>query len=478
MRTPVVGLLTHYLELYDRLVPDARIRVEAFAADVAAELARMGMRVIPSGVCRVRAEFDRAVAEFERCGADVIVSLHLAYSPSLESADALSATSLPLIVLDTTPASGYGPGQEPSELLYNHGIHGVQDMCNVLLRRGKAFAIEAGRWGAPDLLNRVAGWLRAATVRTSLRHARVGRIGEPFEGMGDFAIPPEELLATLGITTVECGFGRLREFLPLDGDPGVQAEMEADRERFDATGLDTPLHRQTTRACLAVRRWIEAERLTAFTMNFERFDETSGMPTVPFLEASKAMARGIGYAGEGDVMTAAFVGALAAAWPDTTFTEMFCPDWDGNTIFVSHMGEMNTNLTDGKPRLIAKPLPWIAVGTPCLAVGRFRGGPATFADLAPAPGGTYRLLAARVEMLAVEGEDRHADAVRGWFRPPGSVADFLAAYSRDGGTHHAALIYGDVSQELSKLACLMGWDRGLREYDAGIAEQAGRLRYE
>ena len=457
MRDPVVGLLLHYLELYDRLVPEARQRVEAFAHDIASELSHLGMRVIPSGVCRVKKEFERALADFERAGVDAVVSLHLAYSPSLESADALAATPLPLIVLDTTPASHYGPGQDPSELLYNHGIHGVQDMCNVLLRRGKPFAIEAGHWRSSDVLHRVSAWVRAAVVGARLRRARVGRIGEPFVGMGDFAVPTETLRATLGITTVECPFERLRGFLPAENDPDVLAEMDRDRAQFDTSGLDADVHLATTRSCLAVRRWINWEGLTAFTMNFERFDGACGMPTVPFLEASKAMARGIGYAGEGDAMTAAFVGALATAWPETTFTEMFCPDWAHNAVFVSHMGEMNVRLTAGRPRLTAKPLPWIAVGTPCLAVGCFRGGAATFADLAPAPAGTYRLLTARVEMLDVDGGDRHADAVRGWFRPPGSVADFLAAYSRDGGTHHAALVYGDVAQDLTRLAHIMGW---------------------
>jgi L-arabinose isomerase len=156
-------------------------------------------------------------------------------------------------------------------------------------------------------------------------------------------------------------------------------------------------------------------------------------------------------------MTAAFVGALASSWSSVTFTEMFCPDWEGNRIFVSHMGEINPSLADGKARLIAKPMPWVSVGTPVIAVGRLRGGVATLADLAPGPEGSLCLLTARVEMLDVRGEDRHSDAVRGWFTPPIAVPRFLEAYSRGGGTHHAALVYGDVRADLARLARLMGW---------------------
>ena len=41
--------------------------------------------------------------------------------------------------------------------------------------------------------------------------------------------------------------------------------------------------------------------------------------------------------------------------------------------------------------------------------------------------------------------------------PKTHVADFLAAYSRAGGTHHSALVYGDVCDELARFGRIMGW---------------------
>ena len=58
-------------------------------------------------------------------------------------------------------------------------------------------------------------------------------------------------------------------------------------------------------ASLKLRHWLEKEKLDAFTIAFSGIDRAGGWQTVPFLECSKAMARGIGYAGEGDVLTAA-----------------------------------------------------------------------------------------------------------------------------------------------------------------------------
>ena len=461
MTKPKVGLLPFYLALYDASMPDRRPKAEAFCGTIASALQKRGVEVLTAPVCRLRPEFQQAVASFEAAGADAIVTLHLAYSPSLESADVLAATSLPIVVLDTSPAADFSPQQDPDQIMYNHGVHGVQDMCNLLIRNGKPFEIEAGHWQESDVLDRVAARIRSARVASSLRRARVGRIGEAFEGMGDFAVPPDKLKDTIGVTTVPCDAEAIRSLLPADDAPAVEAEMAADRQAFDCEALAEAVHRGTARVCVAVRQWIEQERLTAFTMNFLAVDKASGLPTVPFLEASKAMARGLGYAGEGDVLTAALVGALASVYPDTTFAEIFCADWKNETVFLSHMGEMNVNLAAAKPRLIEKPFPWTDADNPAAAVGCFRGGEAVLVNLAPGPGDAYALVVAPVRMLPVKGEDRMADTIHGWFRPPLPVADFLAEYSRVGGTHHSALVYTDAVDEIAGFAEHMGWQAEL-----------------
>jgi len=458
MTKPGIGLLGLYLELYDGAMPEVRPRIDAFYARIADEFGKRGLDVVTAPVCRVRDEFMKAVKAFEDAKVDCIVTLHLAYSPSLESAEALSRTKLPVIILDTTPTYGYGPQQDSAELMFNHGIHGVQDLCNLLIRSGKPFEIEAGHWDKSDVLDRVAAWARAAVVAGRMRTARVGVIGRPFPGMGDFAVPEDVLRATIGVEAVPCDFAMLRSLLPAEHDAEVESEMAADRARFAVEGLDESAHRTTTRTCLAVRRWVEKEKLTAFTMNFEDIKRSTGLPTVPFLEASKAMARGQGYAGEGDVLTAALVGALASTYPDTTFAEMFCPDWENDSIYISHMGEMNVNLVDGQAVLVAKEMPWVDADAPVLAVGRFRGGNAVLVNVAPGPQDTFTLIVAPVTMLDVEGEDRMADSIRGWFRPRMAVPDFLEEYSRLGGTHHSALVYGELTADLVRFGEIMGWD--------------------
>ena len=139
-----VGFLPLYLELYDISSPENRPHINEINLKIAEKLRDSGMELVCAPVCRVTEEFQSAVDDFEREDVCAVMTLHLAYSPSLQSIDALCRINVPIIVLDTTDAVQFDSMTDPAEIMYNHGIHGVQDMCNLLLRRGKKFFIEAG----------------------------------------------------------------------------------------------------------------------------------------------------------------------------------------------------------------------------------------------------------------------------------------------------------------------------------------------
>lgn len=439
-----IGLLGLYIKLYDDLFPERRAAFEEFLESIAAEYEARGLEVVRCPVARIKPEFEEAVRRFETEGAEAIVTLHLAYSPSLESIDALAATRLPLVVLDTTPDAEFGY-DDIGKLMMNHGIHGVQDMCNLLIRRDRAFLICAGHWRESDVLDRSVEALKAAVMAHKISTVRVGSIGGEFKGMGDFQAPP----GTFGMTVVP-----FREAGPVDEDE-IAAETALDKERFIHGAYSPDAYRRTLVESLKLRHWVEHENLDAFTICFPGVERGAGWRTVPFLEASKAMARGIGYAGEGDVLTAALTAALNRVFNQVSFGEMFCPDWTGNRIFLSHMGELNIALTHGKPLLYESNYRFSDTHAPVQATGCFKAGSAWLVDLAPLACG-FRLIASPVELEAPSRPSQEGN--QGWFTPPLGVADFLAEYSRLGGTHHLAVAYDAEPGLLRDFAHLMGWD--------------------
>jgi len=457
---PVVGLMPLYLKLYDDLLPDLRKGFRLFLQEVLENLEARGVTVVRAPICRVASEIKDATECFERQGVHAIVCLHLAYSPSLEAIDALCNTALPLILLDTTMDEQFGLDVAVDRIMYNHGVHGVMDMASLLRRRERAYEIVAGHLSDPGVLDRVAGFARASVAATALRGTTVLRVGPTFAGMGDFAVEEDVLSAKLGVQVREVGLEVLDKAILKVTDAEVASEVALDRERF-LCELPPEAHERSVRVGLGLRRLLEEGSHPAFSVNFQAFDRADRPAnTMPFLEISKAMGRGLGYAGEGDVLTAAFVGALGRAYEAVSFTEIFCADWAGDRLFLSHMGEISTSLAEGKARVIAKPFFMGGSLDPAVLTCAAKPGPAVLVNLAPGPRDTFTLLVAPVEVVeedkTVKPEMR--DVIRLWVRSQVKVAPFLEAYSRAGGTHHGALVLGAQAESLSDFGRLCGWD--------------------
>lgn len=459
MNKTKIGFLPFYIKLYDDCGSGAkaRPRLEPFADRLVNELSGKGFDVLAVPFCRIKEEFAAAVAKFEAEGCKAIVTWHAAYSPSLECIDALAGTKLPIVVLDTTETYSMGPTLEQFEISLCHGIHGVMDMCSMLNRRGKAFAIAAGHIDHSDVIDKTAGYIRAAVSATSLNGSSTGSIGGSFDGMGDFLVEDAEMLERFGVKVVYPEQGELAKYRAEVNDADVKSEMEKDLNAlYQIEAVDPESHERTVRNCLAVRRWIEERKLSAMTVNFREITEETGLEIMPFMEACKAMSRGTGYAGEGDVLTASLVGSLMKGYDEVAFIEIFCPDWKGNTLLLSHMGEYNPNLTSGKCGMKEIPFIYGDAKSPVVSYGRYKGGDAVFINLYRTKD-DFRMIISAVDMVEVRPDDDTLEVrVRGWMKPRMPIADFLEAISKVGATHHSALVYGARVSELAYYADLLG----------------------
>jgi len=454
-----IGFLPFYIKLYDDIGSGTRCRprLEPFARKLTDKLEENGFEVYLSPFCRIKSEFEDAIRKFEEIGCTAIVTWHAAYSPSLESIDALAGTKLPLVVLDTTETYAFDPTQDPAEIGYCHGIHGVMDMCSMLRQRGKAFAIAAGHIDHSDVIDRAVGYLRAAVAATSLNGSRTGSIGGSFDGMGDFLVSDKEMLSRFGVTIVYPEKGEIAGCMAELTEDEINAEIAYDNEHYGQLNpVSDEVHERTARNSLAVRKWLAKEKLDAFSANFREIRPETGLEIMPFMEACKAMARGTGYAGEGDVLTASLVGALLKGFEKSTFVEIFCPDWKGNTLLLSHMGEYNISLAAAQPKMTEMNFIFGEAKNPVVAYGRYMGGQAVFMNLYRSANG-FRMLISDVEMQEIrDQDDKFTMKVRGWMKPHMPVADFLEAISHVGGTHHSALVYGARVQEIVYFCELLG----------------------
>lgn len=456
-----VGLLALYLKLYDDTQSWLRPEVEAFQKEIEERLGK-NIEVVHHDICRIKPEIEKAIEHFEVEDVDAIVTLHLAYSPSLECYKALGKSKLPILVLDTTPDYSFNATSGSGRVMQNHGIHGVQDMCSLLRRTETPYQVFAGHYLHSDVLERIERAAKGAMMAHKMQHCRVGRVGDSFEGMGDFSVP-DEALENMGISIasfdVDQGINRLTKVDP----ELIKKEWAEDRERFKVEDLSEKVYEDSARVGLALRSWIDEEKLDALTINFLATEANPALPLMPFLELCKCMERGIGYAGEGDVMNAAFVSALMQGFGCSTFAEMFCPDWQGESVFCSHMGEFNPAIAAEPILLTELDFTYTSAENPAVIYACMdECENAGFVNLNPIENGRYVLIVAPGKMLPVQQSTEEMErTVRGWFQPEVSVSAFLEEYSSFGGGHHGAIIYDLDIEALKSFACCMDWDFAL-----------------
>ncbi|HPA44524.1 MAG TPA: hypothetical protein PLZ55_00255 [bacterium] len=458
-RQPKIGLLPLYLELYDKTQPELRKCFEPFLETIVNGFVSENVQTVRAKICRLASEFHTAVQQFRDENVDLIVTVHLAYSPSLEVIDALRSAGIPILILDTTPDYDFGLNVDPAKIMMNHGIHGVQDLACMMHRKEIPYEIVAGHVSGSNVLKRAAGVARAACAARILYETRALRVGKIFEGMGDFSVPDQLLSEVFGTITDEITAEDLFAEIQAVSSENINQEIRFDHKQFRVDILEQ-VHKRSVRVGLGLRQVLAKGNYNAFSVNFLAFQGGPNSPeTVPFLEISKAMQRGLGYAGEGDLLTACLVGALNGAFGRTTFTEIFCPDWKGESLFISHMGEINPAVAEGKALLCEKEFPWTPAGNPAVLTCAPAPGPAVLVNLAPGPASTFHLIIAPVEVLPDTNRPEFQSTVRGWIRPRCPLPEFLEQYSRAGGTHHSALILGDQTEFLNVFAVYAGLNK-------------------
>ncbi|MBQ4629990.1 MAG: hypothetical protein IJB70_03285 [Clostridia bacterium] len=444
-----VGLLPFYITLYSDAL---RVRLQPFCDKIAEMIEERGIKVVSNEFCMEAPDFEKAIAKFEEEGCDAIVTLHTAYSPSLESADALKNTHLPIIICDTTETFDFSDNQEQGEISYCHGIHGVMDMCNLLKKNGKPYAIAAGHYTESDVIDRVVGFVKAAVSAQSVNGSKVGSIGGYFDGMGDFRLDNVRMKSLFGVDTISPEPGEIAELASSVTDDEINAEKEKNKNDFNfIEDVNEEMYRLSIITDLAVKKWIEKRNLQAFSINFRELGE---LDTMPFNAICRAMSNQIGYAGEGDTLTAVFTGALMQAYKETSFVEIFCPDWKNDTLFISHMGEINYLVADKKPEAFEYTFKYGKGINPIVGTAAYKPGEAMFINIYEDPDG-FNALIAPVNVVQ-EKTDSFCKKIRGWLDFDMPISDVLEKISMHGATHHSILVYGAKKPEMEFFAKLLG----------------------
>ena len=452
-RIYVIGLS---LELYHEVFRD-------FDAILAGQLKKYGESLSKISVvkqveiCRDLNQVENGFKKAESLGVDCVVLIPMCYTTSLNALDPVLRTDIPIVVWNTQEAETFDENYDFDILLRNHTAQGAQDLTNVLLRNGKPFGLECGHYEDDRVLSKLGGWFKAARAFRAARDCRVGRLGHPFPGMGDFAFDESAMAADWGPSVIDLDFARLAELVSEVDEKSSDAILRRDKEIFLIDPKVTKeIHQLSVKLELALRRLVNENSLDALTMNFLDLMDDGGIATIPFLGINKLIAEGLGYAGEGDVVTAAAMAELRQLAGVANFTEMFTIDYQQNHLLMTHMQECNPALArrDSKIKLARKDF-WANGVEPYVGMWfTLEPGDVTLLCVTSDESGDFKFIVKEAEILDRPPFEKLDIPHWTLALMDVGVEDFLTSYGRAGGSHHLCAAPGKLADNLEKLAKL------------------------
>ena len=456
-RRPKVGLLALSLELYETLAPELREDRERWVRQSVLPAMEKEFDVLFGKAVYSRETIRNEVRRFESEDVDALIILFLCYSPSQTALPALVETRLPIVIWNTQELYAVDETYDNAALFANHGVHGSHDLGNLLNRYGVPYKIFTSHISDPDPFAGMREILQAQRVVTDLGRSKFALMGYPFPAMGDFAADVSELVAKFG---AEFGIVPVEEYITRSAEAtiGEVSELVAEyKTKYDVSPDLTEKDLDVTaRAEIALRGIVSSRNLQGLTYQFTALGDDSRTSTVPFVGISRMMGEGIGFGGEGDVVSTMGTWIFQQLTGAASFSEIFTTDYAGEALFFSHMGEMNAAMArkDRKIPLVARPEPITRTRDRQLAlVTSLEKGEATFCALTIDynAGDNYKIITAHGEIEDF-GPLPQLAVPHFKFRPDLPVREFLNRYVELGGPHHNAVCFGDASDILRAFA--------------------------
>jgi L-arabinose isomerase len=262
--------------------------------------------------------------------------------------------------------------------------------------------------------------------------------------MGDIRVDESALVRSLGPEILAVATGDLYRGMQTVTDAQVADVIAFENERFEIDPrLSADERDDHARMQVAIKNILDAGGYGAYTAHFDAIGEDGRFSRLPLAAASTLMAKGYGYAAEGDVLTACLVAAGHVLIGDAHFTEMYAMDFPSDSILMSHMGEGNWKIarSDRPVKLIKRPLGIGKLADPPTFLFQYQPGPATLATLVSLGGERFRLVVAEGENLNTQ-ELPALEMPYGQFRPNTGVRACLNGWLAAGGPHHEVMNLG------------------------------------
>jgi L-arabinose isomerase len=345
----------------------------------------------------------------------------------------------------------------------NQSAHGDREFAFMLTRMRLNRKVIAGHWQDDEVVKKIGVWSRAAAGWNDWQGARFVRFGDNMRNVAVTEGDKVEAELKFGFSVNTFGIGDLSKKIREVGDKEVDALCEEYTDSYtvsDNLRKGGAMHeslRQAAKIEKGLLNFLTEGDYKGFT---DTFEDLHGMSQVPGIAAQRLMAKGYGFAAEGDWKTAALVRAMkimaTGLKGGNSFMEDYTYHFDPKDEMVlgAHMLEICESIADGKPKCELHPLGIGGKEDPVRLVFNTAAGPAINVSVVDM-GNRFRFIVNDVEAVAPKYNLPRLPVARVFWKPLPDIKTGCTAWLLAGGAHHTCFsqnITADHIEDFTEMA--------------------------
>jgi L-arabinose isomerase len=346
----------------------------------------------------------------------------------------------------------------------NQSAHGDREFGFMVSRMRMNRKVVVGYWKDEAVLKRIDVWARAAAGWNDWQGARFVRFGDNMRYVAVTDGDKVEAEMKFGYSVNTHGIGDLVSVINDVSESAVDALVDEYAgayvlmDSLKKGGTQHASLRDAARIELGMQTFLEQGNYKGFS---DTFEDLHGMAQLPGIASQRLMAKGYGFAGEGDWKTAALVRAMKVMGQGLPGGNSFMEDYTyhfepgNNMVLGSHMLEICESIAFEKPKCEIHPLGIGGKADPVRLVFNVGAGPAINASVMDM-GNRFRLLVNEVEAVEVNHDLPKLPVARVLWKPYPNMNDGCAAWILAGGAHHTGFSQNLTAEHMEDFADMAG----------------------
>jgi L-arabinose isomerase len=367
----------------------------------------------------------------------------------------------------------------------NQAAHGDREAGFMHARMRLPRKIIVGHWQDPEVVERLAAWMRVARGWQDMQGARFARFGDNMRRVGVTEGDKVAAETRFGYSVDGYGIGELAAEIGGVAAARVNRLCAEYAERYKlAPGLQKGAARhaslqEAARIELGLRSFLERGGFKGFTTTFE---DLHGLRQLPGLAVQRLMADGYGFGAEGDWKTCALLRMMKVIGEGLEGGTSFMEDYTyhlhpkGSLVLGSHMLEICESIAEAKPSLEVHPLGIGGKDDPARLVFTAPAGPALNASVIDL-GNRFWLIVNEVDVVEPPEAMPKLPVARAVWKCRPDFKTACGAWIRAGGAHHTAFSYTVTAEHLRDFAEIAGIELVLIDAATRLPELEKELRW-